>query len=60
MREGESVQIEETFVGHFGVELVHVNAAQRFYDLLNDVADPERKRKIIGETFIRVFEEEAR
>ena len=60
MREGESVQIEETFVGHFGVELVHVNAAQRFYDLLDDVADPERKRKIIGETFIRVFEEEAR
>ena len=60
MREGESVQIEETFVRNFGVELVHVNAAQRFYDLLDDVADPERKRKIIGETFIRVFEEEAR
>ena len=60
MREGESTQIEETFVRHFGVELVHVNAADRFYAALDDVADPERKRKIIGEHFIRIFEEEAR
>ncbi len=60
MRADESVQIEETFVRNFGVPLVHVNAADRFLNALDDVADPERKRKIIGETFIRIFEEEAR
>ena len=60
MRANESVQIEETFVGHFGVPLIHVNAADRFLDGLADIADPERTRKIIGETFIRIFEEEAR
>jgi GMP synthase (glutamine-hydrolysing) len=60
MRAGESDQIEETFVRNFGVKLIRVDAADRFLSALNDVADPERKRKIIGEQFIRVFEEEAR
>ena len=60
MREGESDQIDETFRAHFGVELIHVKAGDRFLNALDDVADPERKRKIIGETFIRVFEDEAR
>jgi GMP synthase (glutamine-hydrolysing) len=60
MRANESVQIEETFVRNFGVPLIHVSAADRFLGALNDIADPERKRKIIGETFIRIFEEEAR
>ncbi len=60
MRANESVQIEETFVRNFGVPLIHVQAADRFLGALNDIADPERKRKIIGETFIRIFEEEAR
>ena len=60
MRANESVQIEETFVRNFGVPLIHVNAADRFLGALTDIADPERKRKIIGETFIRIFEEEAR
>ena len=60
MRANESVQIEETFVRNFGVPLVHVDASERFLSALTDIADPERKRKIIGETFIRVFEEEAR
>jgi GMP synthase (glutamine-hydrolysing) len=60
MRADESAQIEETFVGHFGVPLIHVNAADRFLTGLHDIAEPERKRKIIGETFIRVFEDEAR
>jgi GMP synthase (glutamine-hydrolysing) len=60
MREGESDQIEETFAGHFGVRLVRVDAADRFYAALDDINEPERKRKIIGEQFIRVFEEQAR
>jgi GMP synthase (glutamine-hydrolysing) len=60
MRAGESDQIEETFVRNFGVKLIRVDAAERFLSALNDVDDPERKRKIIGEQFIRVFEEEAR
>ena len=60
MRANESVQIEETFVRNFGVPLIHVQASDRFLGALNDIADPERKRKIIGETFIRIFEEEAR
>ena len=57
MNEGE--QVEETFRRQFNVDLVHVKAADRFLEALNDIADPERKRKIIGETFIRVFEEVA-
>jgi GMP synthase (glutamine-hydrolysing) len=60
MRMGEADQVEETFRGQFHVDLVHVKAADRFLAALDGVADPERKRKIIGETFIRVFEEVAR
>ena len=60
MRADESAQIEETFVRNFGVPLIHVDAGERFLTALNDINDPERKRKIIGEQFIRVFEEEAR
>ncbi len=60
MRAGESDQIETTFVDHFGVRLIRVDAAERFYNALDDITDPERKRKIIGEQFIRVFEETAR
>jgi GMP synthase (glutamine-hydrolysing) len=60
MRQGEAEQVEETFRGQFHVDLVHVKAADRFLGALDDVADPERKRKVIGETFIRVFEEVAR
>jgi GMP synthase (glutamine-hydrolysing) len=60
LRLGEAEQVEETFQSQFQVDLVHVKAGDRFLGLLNDVIDPERKRKIIGETFIRVFEEVAR
>ncbi|HEX4776636.1 MAG TPA: glutamine-hydrolyzing GMP synthase [Acidimicrobiia bacterium] len=60
LRLGEAEQVEETFRSQFHVELVHVKAGDRFLGALNDVIDPERKRKIIGETFIRVFEEVAR
>jgi GMP synthase (glutamine-hydrolysing) len=59
MRAGEADQVEETFRRQFKIDLVHVKAADRFLENLNDVIDPERKRKVIGETFIRVFEEVA-
>jgi GMP synthase (glutamine-hydrolysing) len=60
LRRGEAGQVVETFGGHFHVPLVHVNAQERFLSRLEGVDDPERKRKIVGEEFIRVFEEEAR
>jgi len=60
LRAGEPDQVEETFRGQFSVDLIHVKAADRFVQALAGVTDPERKRKIIGETFIRVFEEVAR
>jgi GMP synthase (glutamine-hydrolysing) len=59
LRAGEAEQVESTFREQFNVDLVHVKAADRFLAALDDVIDPERKRKIIGETFIRVFEEAA-
>ena len=60
MRANEAEQVVETFGGHFHVPLVHVRAEDRFLSRLAGVTDPETKRKIIGEEFIRVFEEEAR
>ncbi|HEV8461427.1 MAG TPA: glutamine-hydrolyzing GMP synthase [Gaiellaceae bacterium] len=60
LRKGEAEQVVETFDGVFHVPLVHVQAQKRFLDRLAGVTDPEQKRKIIGEEFIRVFEEEAR
>jgi len=59
LRMNEAEQVEETFRRQFQIDLVHVKAADRFVENLNDITDPERKRKIIGETFIRVFEEVA-
>jgi GMP synthase (glutamine-hydrolysing) len=60
LRQNEAEQVVETFDGHFHVPLVHVQAQERFLARLAGVDDPETKRKIIGEEFIRVFEEEAR
>ena len=60
LRADEAEQVEETFRRHLSIDLVHVKAADRFLENLAGVEDPERKRKIIGETFIRVFEEVAR
>jgi GMP synthase (glutamine-hydrolysing) len=60
MRAGEADEVEETFRSQFHVDLVHVKAVDRFFGVLKDVTDPELKRKAIGETFIRVFEEVAR
>lgn len=56
MRKGESDQIVETFERHQKIELIHVSAADRFFEHLDGVVDPEAKRKTIGEQFIRVFE----
>jgi GMP synthase (glutamine-hydrolysing) len=60
LREGEARQVVETFTGHFHVPLVHVRAGKRFLSRLEGIVEPEEKRKIVGEEFIRVFEEEAR
>ena len=56
MRKGESEQVVETFRRHLGIELIHVDAGDRFFERLEGVLDPEEKRKAIGELFIRVFE----
>src|SRR5690606_36099627 len=60
LREGEAKQVEEDFVAATGVDLVVVDARERFLDALAGVTDPEDKRKIIGREFIRVFEQAAR
>jgi GMP synthase (glutamine-hydrolysing) len=60
MRAHESEQVEETFRRQFHIDLVHVKAADRFFEALAGVVDPEAKRKIIGGLFIRIFEEVAR
>ena len=59
MRKGESEQVIEVFGKELNANLVYVGATDRFLDLLAGVADPERKRKIIGAEFIKVFDEEA-
>jgi len=59
MRKGESEQVIEVFGQALDANLVYVDATDRFLDLLAGVADPERKRKIIGAEFIKVFDEEA-
>ncbi|MGH3133964.1 MAG: glutamine-hydrolyzing GMP synthase, partial [Gaiellaceae bacterium] len=59
LRENEAEQVVETFAGSFGVPLVHVQAQERFLTRLAGISDPEEKRAIVGEEFIRVFEEEA-
>ena len=58
MRKGESEQVVDVFTKQFDVNLTYVQAEDRFLDKLAGVAEPEKKRKIIGEEFVRVFEEE--
>ena len=60
LRTGEREQVVDTFSNHMQIPLVVVNARKRFVTKLADVIDPEQKRKIIGEEFIRVFEDEAK
>ena len=60
MRKGESEQVIEVFKNQLDANLIYVDATDRFLDLLAGVDEPERKRKIIGGEFIKVFDEEAR
>mgnify|MGYP004514713791 FL=1 len=60
LRKGEPEQVIEVFRNQMNANLVYVDATDRFLDKLAGVAEPEKKRKIIGAEFIRVFEEEAR
>jgi GMP synthase (glutamine-hydrolysing) len=60
LRLGEGDEVMSTFARHMGVQVVRVNAGERFLSALAGVGDPEAKRKIIGRLFIEVFEEEAR
>ena len=60
MRKNESEGVVELFRGQLDAELIYIDATDRFLDLLAGVADPEKKRKIIGAEFINVFAEEAR
>ncbi len=60
MRKGESEEVIEVFKNQLDANLVYIDATDRFLDLLKDVAEPEKKRKIIGGEFIKVFDEEAR
>ena len=59
MRKGESEQVIQVFGKELDANLVYVDATDRFLDLLDGVSDPEKKRKIIGGEFIKVFDEEA-
>jgi len=59
LRAGEAGEVVHTFRDRLGIPLIHVQAQDRFLERLQGVVEPERKRRIIGEEFIRVFEEEA-
>ena len=59
LRHHEGDQVMQTFADHLGVNVIRVNAAERFFTALEGVTDPEDKRKVIGGQFIDVFEEEA-
>ncbi len=60
LRKGEAEQVRQTFEDFFKIKLIYVDAEERFLSKLKGVTDPEKKRKIIGEEFVRVFEEESR
>lgn len=60
LRKDEGDFVEKTFRGRFGMSLIRVNAQERFLSRLAGVTEPEKKRKIIGEEFIRVFEDEGK
>jgi GMP synthase (glutamine-hydrolysing) len=59
LRLHEGDQVMATFAEHMGVKVIRVNAEQRYLDALKGVADPEAKRKIIGNLFVEIFDEEA-
>ena len=59
LRKGEAEQVYKTFTEQFDINLVYVDASERFIELIEGVTEPEEKRKLIGNEFVRVFEEEA-
>jgi len=60
LRKGEAEEVQKRFKDNFKIDLIYVDASERFLKRLKSVSDPETKRKIIGEEFIRVFEEKAK
>lgn len=60
LRKNEGDEVEEIFTKNYDLNFIRVNAKERFLNKLSGVTDPEKKRKIIGEEFIRVFEQEAK
>ncbi len=60
LRKNESASVQRTFKGHFRMNLTVVSAEKRFLDRLKDIEDPEAKRKIIGDEFVRVFQDAAK
>lgn len=60
LRKGEAEKVRKTFQYHFNIRLIHLDAKKRFLKKLKNISDPETKRKIIGNQFIAVFEEEAK
>ena len=60
LRHREGDQVMRTFAEHLGVNVIRVNAAERFFAALDGVSDPEEKRKIIGKVFVEIFDEEAK
>ncbi|MFH1362273.1 MAG: glutamine-hydrolyzing GMP synthase [bacterium] len=60
MRKNEATKIDKLFTSKFKINFIHINAAEKFFSQLKGVTDPEEKRKIIGENFIRTFEVEAK
>lgn len=60
LRANEAEQVRDIFKGRLGVDLISIDASKIFLDRLNGITDPEQKRKIIGSTFIEIFDEEAK
>lgn len=60
LRKGEAEKVRKTFEGHFHMKLIYVDARKRFLEKLAGITDPEKKRKVIGNEFIAVFEDEAK
>ena len=59
LRLNEAQQVMDTFAGHFGIKVIHIDASEQFLGKLAGVSDPESKRKIIGREFVEVFQAEA-
>jgi GMP synthase (glutamine-hydrolysing) len=60
LRANEAEEVRDRYERRYGLKVLYRNASSRFFEALKGVTDPERKRKVIGEVFVRVFEEEAR